>query len=66
MELTGLPMRQQLRGIDDLRVEAAGHLDTDDTGEQQQVHAAEIWLLVPWDRIFHRHLYSVSTSRGHT
>jgi hypothetical protein len=54
-ELTVLPGREQLSSVDDLRVEPGGHLDTDDTGEQQQVHHAQVRLLVPGDRILHRH-----------
>jgi len=48
-------MRQQLSRVDDLRVEARGHLNPDDAGEQQKVHGPQVPLLVPGDGVIHRH-----------
>ena len=53
--LTFFPSRQQLRRVDNLRIEPGSHLDTDDTGEKQQVHASQMRLLPPWDGVIHGH-----------
>jgi hypothetical protein len=54
-ELTGNPGRDQLHGVDDLRIETGSHLDAHAARKQHEVQVSQIPLPVPWDRILHRH-----------
>lgn len=49
------PSRHELDGVDDLRVEARGHLDAHEAREEHEVEVPEVSLAVPGDRVVHRH-----------
>lgn len=43
-----VPLLRDLEGVDELRVETGGHLNTHAAAEKPHVHHAQVRLLVPW------------------
>ncbi len=52
--LTFLPGRDDLHGVDNLRVESRGHLNADDAREQENIERSQIRLPPPRGRVIHR------------
>lgn len=42
----------KLQCVDELRVEAAGHLNSHASWEEKKIEDSQVWLLVPWDLVF--------------
>jgi hypothetical protein len=51
-KLTFVKRLRELQCVDELRVEARGHLHTHAAKEEPQVHVPKVRLLVPWHLVF--------------
>jgi len=48
VNLTLVEGLRELQGVDELRIETRGHLNTHAAHEQEEVKVSKVWLPVPW------------------